>query len=78
MRESIGLKVRAGAKTNSINGYIEIDGRRYLQLTIRAAPENGKANEEIISFLSKEWKIPKSRLEIVSGHRSKIKILSIS
>lgn len=74
----IGLKVKAGAKQNVIGDYITIDGKKYLKLSIKTPPENGKANIEIIKFLSTSWNIHKKDLEIVSGHSSSIKILSIT
>lgn len=73
----IGLRVKANAKINKIENYILINDRRYLKLSVKAVPEKGKANEEIITFLSKEWQITKSNLEIISGQTSNIKLLSI-
>lgn len=46
-------------------------------MSIKEVAENGRANEEVIDFLSKEWKIPKKDLEIISGATSNLKILSI-
>lgn len=43
-----------------------------------AAPVDGKANQRIIELLSDFLNVPKSRFELVSGHRSKKKIFSIS
>lgn len=74
----IGLKVKAGAKANAIGDYVVIDGKKYLKLSIKAPAENGKANIEIIRFLSDSWNIPKKNLEIVTGHGAQIKILSIA
>ena len=73
----IGLRVKANAKINKVEKYILINNKAYLRLSVRAVPEKGKANEEIINFLSKEWKIIKSNLEIISGQTSNIKLLSI-
>lgn len=74
---SIGLKVKANAKINKIGRVLTINGQKYLKLSIKEAAENGRANEEMIDFLFKEWKIPKKDLEIIRGATSHLKILSI-
>ncbi|PCJ29861.1 MAG: hypothetical protein COA94_00010 [Rickettsiales bacterium] len=73
----IALKVKAGARQNSINGIIEIDNKPYLKLSIKSSPEKGKANKMIIDFLAKEWGMRKSDLTIISGKTSQYKILHI-
>jgi hypothetical protein len=77
MNGSILLKVKASAKHSAIEGMIEIDGKKYLKIAIKAVPEKGKANKMIIDFLSKTWKIPKQNLEISSGKTSQYKVLKI-
>lgn len=49
-----------------------------IKLRIKAAPEKGKANEELIKFLSKELDIPKESISIISGHTHQLKLLKIS
>ena len=73
----LGLKARAGAKQNSISGFVEIEGKKYLKITIKVIAEQGKANNAIIAFLAKEWLISKDNLKIVMGHTNNLKILSI-
>jgi len=48
-----------------------------LKIKINASAQKGKANKELINFLSKEWNIPKRNLEIKKGRKSNIKILKI-
>lgn len=48
-----------------------------LKIKLNAPPVDGKANEELIRFLSKKFKTPKSNIEIMSGFNQKRKILSI-
>lgn len=75
---TIGLKVKAGAKVNSIGDFIMVDGIKYLKISIKSQPEHGKANREIISFLSSSFKIPKRAFKIIKGNSSSLKILSIA
>jgi len=49
----------------------------FLKIKLCSIPERGKANEELIKFLSKYFKIPKSNIEIVKGHTSRNKIVEI-
>jgi uncharacterized protein (TIGR00251 family) len=58
----------------------EVVSRLGLEWTIKlhAPPVEGKANEELIRFLSEELDVPKSRLQIMKGAQSKIKIVQVS
>jgi uncharacterized protein (TIGR00251 family) len=44
-----------------------------LKIKIQAPPVDGKANEEIVRFLSKKLEISKSKIEILKGDKSKLK-----
>jgi hypothetical protein len=69
----ISVYVKAGAKKNEILGFF--DGR--LKVKIAAPPVGGKANKELIAFLSKRFHIPASNILITSGKKSKIKLVKI-
>ena len=75
--KKIYLKVKAGAKQNSIDGWIVINDKKYLKISIKAAPIKGKANEMIIDFLAEEIGVPKSSLSITKGQTSSFKTLSV-
>jgi uncharacterized protein (TIGR00251 family) len=69
---SIRIQPRA-----SKNGIVTMeDGGLKIRLT--APPVDGAANEALVKFLSGVLSIPKSRVEIVSGHTSRDKIVRIS
>ena len=51
------------------------DGR--LKIKITAPPVDGKANESLIEFLAKTFKISKSKVEILKGHTSKLKTIKL-
>ena len=46
-------------------------------IKIKAPAVDNKANEELIKFLSKSLKVPKSCVSIDSGNTSKVKIVYI-
>ncbi|OGH93591.1 MAG: hypothetical protein A2538_05190 [Candidatus Magasanikbacteria bacterium RIFOXYD2_FULL_41_14] len=57
------------------NGHAQRGGTIKVKLT--APPVDGKANEALIELLSKKYQIPKSRIKIISGQKSKNKTLEI-
>ena len=60
----------------SKNGFAEVMGDA-LKVRIQAPPVDGKANTFLVKFLSKEWKIPRSSFEILSGETGRNKRLRI-
>ncbi len=70
-RMKLTVKIQPNAKKSEIVGY---EGT-VLKIKIKAPPVEGKANEELIRFLSKEWKIPKSAIRIAHGQNGKMKII---
>ncbi len=76
-QKKILLKVRAGAKQSSVDGWIIINDKEYLKLYIKSPPEKGKANKEIIEYLAEELAIPKSDIEITSGKTSQFKVVNL-
>ncbi|RPI83326.1 MAG: YggU family protein [Chloroflexi bacterium] len=71
---ALAIRVTPRASRNQI---VEIltDGTVKIRLT--APPVEGKANEELIRFLSKILDVAPSRLEIVAGATGRDKLVSI-
>jgi len=67
------LKVTPGASRNEIAGLT--DG--VLQVKIAAPPVKGKANKELIAFLSKALGVKRSSLAIVKGQTSRNKVIAV-
>ena len=74
-KESCTLKLRVQPKAsrNQVDGFE--DGT--LRLRVTAPPTEGKANAGVIALLAKTLGVSKSRLEIVRGHSSRDKVVSI-
>ena len=53
------------------------DGREALEVRVRAAPEGGKANQEVIEVLARALSLPKRDLDLVSGGTSRLKRISV-
>lgn len=64
------LKVIPNAKNTALK-----EEHGALKLYLRAVPEKNKANKELIQFFKKEFKC---RVEIVSGLKSRQKVLQVS
>ena len=59
-------------------GDIIMDGEQnYIKIYVRALPEDNKANQALINLLSKTLKVPKSHIDIITGHTSRLKVLEI-
>ena len=64
----IKLKISPNASKNEI---IKTD--EMVKVKVTAQPIENKANKALIEFLSKNFKVPKSSIEIVKGETSKKK-----
>lgn len=67
----LNVLVRPNAAANKIEGLH--DG--LLKLRINAQPVEGAANQAVIKLLSKSLNVPKTGIEIISGHTNKQKRL---
>lgn len=48
-----------------------------IKIDIVAHPEKGKANQELIKFLAKEFVVSKNNIKIISGAGEKLKLIKI-
>ncbi len=67
------VKVVPGASKNELVGWQNGE----LKVRIKAAPEKGKANQELISFLAESLNLSKSQIHLKSGETSPHKKLFI-
>ena len=74
---TISLKVKAGARFNSISTFVDANESHLVKININAAPENGKANAAIIKMLAAVWGLKQNQLEIIKGHSGSLKTLVI-
>jgi len=68
----IKVIVKTNAKKNEILGFDK--EKAAFVVSVKAPPEKGRANIEVIKIFSKEYKQPVS---LVSGFKSKVKLLQI-
>jgi len=48
-----------------------------LRIRIAASPEDGKANAELLGFLSKTLDCPKRDVQFISGEKSRFKVIAL-
>ena len=73
------VKITPNAGEAAIKGmFADADGKQYLRISVVSVPEKGKANKELIKFLSKELKIPKSLIAVASGETSHLKKIALN
>ncbi len=68
------IRVIPGSKFNQVIGYMA-DGS--LKIKIKAKPVEGRANKELIKYLSDILEVKESEIEILSGQTSRNKIVRI-
>ena len=69
----IGVKVVPGAKVTQIQPSIGED----LKVWVQGQPKEGEANLCVIELLAKHFNVKKSQIRIVSGYKSRNKIIEI-
>jgi uncharacterized protein (TIGR00251 family) len=69
----LAVKVTPNAGRNEISGLK--DG--VLQVKLAAPPDKGRANKELVDFLSESLGVRKSAIAIIRGHTGRHKIIEI-
>lgn len=67
------IKIKVAPRSSKNEVIKNNDGS--LKIKVTAAPTDNRANEALLKLLSAYLKIPKSRLQIIAGSRSKNKII---
>lgn len=61
-----------------LNEEIEGSSVQTHKIRLKAAPEKGKANEELIRFLASSLALPRTAFSIISGKTDRIKLVKIN
>ena len=70
---TISLRVYPNASRNELVGFTG----EVLRVKVSAPPSRGKANRELIIFLSQLLGVGKDRINITKGHNSRNKVVAI-
>lgn len=71
---SLSIRIQPRASKNEIV-QMESGG---LKIRLTAPPVDGAANEALVKFLAHTLSVPRSHVEIVSGHTSREKVVRIT
>ena len=72
------MKITVKVKPNSKEQNIIKNEDGSLLVRLKSPPVDGKANQELINILAKEFKVKKSQIKIKYGSSSRQKLIEIS
>lgn len=72
---TLSIKVTPKSKKREISQILS-DGT--LKIKLKSAPEQNKANEELIEFLSEQFEVPEKCISIIKGTHQPLKTVKIS
>ncbi|MBI4398992.1 MAG: YggU family protein [Candidatus Omnitrophica bacterium] len=70
---NIQVTVKTKAKVQKL---IELEENQY-SAHVKSPAIEGKANQELVRLLAEKFGVPKSRVEIVRGEKSRLKLVEI-
>ncbi len=68
------VKVRVGAAKTDVREILEDE---IIKINISAPPVKGRANQELIKFLAREFEISRKNVKIISGAGERLKLVSM-
>ncbi len=68
------IKVRAGAAKTDVREILEDET---IKIDIAAPPIKGKANQELVKFLAREFEISGKNVKIISGAGDRVKLIRV-
>ncbi len=71
------LRIKVAPKCPNTEVFAVLDDGT-VKIRLRAIPEKGKANDELIRFLAKELEIHKNTIELISWATSTTKLIRIN
>lgn len=73
------IRVSPNASKCAVKGvFYDASGVAFLRIALVSVPEKGKANQELIKFLSKQLKAAKGLFDIISGETDKYKKIALN
>lgn len=72
-----GLEIRVRVQPKASRNQLEGVREDQLRVRLTAPPVDNAANQAIVEFLAKLLGVPKSRVELRAGHKSRDKVLFV-
>ena len=74
-QKGVTLSVKVKPRSSKVGPDIKELGANELVWRLSAAPVDGQANEELRTAVAKYFSLPQSRVDILVGQKSKVKVL---
>jgi uncharacterized protein (TIGR00251 family) len=71
----LAVRVTPRASRSTFQGILIKEDHPMLRVALHAPPIDGRANEELLAFLSRQLDLPPSSLEIIRGMQSREKLV---
>ena len=71
------MKIHVKVKPNSRTEEISQEGESFI-VKVKEPPKEGKANQAVIKLLAEHFDVPQSRVRILSGFRSRNKVVEVA
>lgn len=71
------MRIKVKVKPNANNNELKEISPGFFEARVSVPPEKGKANQRVIELLAKHFKIPKSKINLISGNTYKEKLFEI-
>jgi uncharacterized protein (TIGR00251 family) len=71
---TVSVRVHPGARKNGVGGI----HAGAVKISLTTPPVDGRANEALIAFVAEMLRIPRGRVNLVSGMTSRTKVLRIT
>lgn len=70
------MKIQVKVKPSSRTEEVSQEGESFI-VKVKEPPREGKANQAVIKLLAEHFGVPQSQVRILSGFRSKNKVIEI-
>jgi len=70
------MKIQVKVKPNSRTEELSREGDSFI-IKVKEPPKEGKANQAVIKLLAEHFSVPQSQVRILSGFRSRNKVIEV-
>ena len=71
------MKIQVKVKPNSKTEEVSQEGGEFI-VKVKEPPKEGKANQAVIKLLAQHFGVPQSQVKILSGFKSRDKVVEVS
>ena len=70
------MKIQVKVKPNSKTDEVSREGDSFI-VKVKEPPKEGKANQAVIKLLAEHFSVPQNQVKILSGFRSRNKVIEV-